>query len=128
MIFGKRLKELRLTKARIGLRRFAEKISMQPSTLSEIERGLIPPPKCRKWINHLSDLLGLTPNSKEETELYELWSQPFVMQELPENMLPSPLTHKSDGTLMSTDELIDLTNSINSRAKEHNKRAKEYNR
>ena len=48
MFFGKKLKELRLNKAKVGLRKFADQIGMSPSELSDIEYGYVSPPSCTK--------------------------------------------------------------------------------
>lgn len=128
MFFGKKLKEFRLNLVNMGLHNFAKKIGMCPLELSNIERGICSPPTCKMWIYNISIELGLEHNSLEDLELYNSWSQPFVMQKMSENVIVSPLSHKSDGTILTTEEYIDLNEHINSIAREHNKRAEEYNK
>ena len=128
MFFGKKLKELRLKHANMGLHNFANHIKMDVLFCSKMERGLIPPPPCKKWINGMIDYLNLAHDSEEAIELYELWAEPFVMQKMDENILPSPLVHKSDGTKLTEYELKSLTDHINSVGREHNKMAEEYNK
>ena len=128
MFFGEKLREFRLNYAKMGLHKFAQKIGMSVSELSNIERGIHPPPKCKKWIHNMSIKLGLEFNSLEDLELYYLWSEPFVMQKMDEDIMISPLTHKSDGTQLTGDEFVALHEHINSISKKHNKIADDYNR
>ena len=128
MFFGKKLKELRLEYAKEGLRKFPDKIYMCPSEYSKMERGLIPPPKCKKWIFEIITALNLGPENKEALELYDLWSEPFVMQKMNENFVCSPFTHKSDGTPLTAEEFIGFNEHINSIGRNHNKVAEEYNK
>ena len=127
MFFGKKLKELRLKYAKMGLHNFAEEAKMSVLLYSEIERGLVPPPPSKKWINDMIDLLQMEEGCLESVFLYDLWDKPFVMQKMHDNVVCSPLTHKSDGTPLTTEEYLKLNEHINSVARKHNKIADEYN-
>jgi len=54
------------------------------------------------------------------------WSQPFIMQEMPEFGFPF-FIHHSDGSSFSEDELICLHKNLEVTRKEHNRKAAEYN-
>jgi len=128
IFFGKKLKEFRLKYAKKGLRGFSvDIIKMCPSEYSKIERGLVPPPPCKKWIYGVIDLFNLEHDSSEALELYNLWAEPFVMQKMSENIVISPLTSKTDGTQLTTEEFINLNKHINAISKKHNKVAEKYN-
>ena len=127
MFFGKKLKELRLKYASMGLHNFANKMEMSVLLYSEIERGLVPPPPSKKWIGDIMVSLNMEFGCLDAVELYDLWEKPFVMQKMNENVVCSPLTHKSDGTLLNKEEFKSLHDHINDVAKKHNKMADEYN-
>lgn len=57
--FGEFLRAQRL-RAGFGLRTFAEAAGLQPSNLSNIEHGRIPPPQDKATLEGLAELLGLT--------------------------------------------------------------------
>jgi hypothetical protein len=128
MFFGKKLKELRIKHAKQGLRRFSDTVDMCPSQYSEMERGIVPPPPCKKWIYGIIDILGLKHDDPEAIELYDLWGEPFVMQKMRDDGIVSPLAHKSDGTPLTKDEYLKLNEYINSIGREHNKIADGYNK
>jgi len=128
MFFGKKLKELRLEYAKMGLHKFSNHVNMSASQYSQIERGLVPPPPCKKWISGIIDSFNIEHNSLEALELYNLWGEPFVMQKMEVDVIVSPLTHKTDGTKLTTEEYLNLNEYINSIGKKHNKIAKEYNK
>lgn len=69
--FGEFLRAQRL-KAGFGLRTFAEAAGLQPSNLSSIEHGRIPPPQNRKTLARLADLLNLPEGSPERERLFDL--------------------------------------------------------
>lgn len=128
MFFGKKLKELRLEYAGMGLRKFSNHIGMSPSQYSQTERGIVPPPPCKKWIAGMIDSLNIEHDSLEALELYNLWDEPFVMQKMNENVIVSPLSHKSNGTRLTTEEYININEHINSIGRKHNKVAEGYNK
>jgi len=70
--FGGLLKKLRVEKAGIGLRTFADLINMKPSNLSNIERDRIAPPASRKAIDIICNALGLPVNAPEREEFFDL--------------------------------------------------------
>lgn len=126
MIFGQKLKELRLSNAEMGLRKFAREIGMKPSELSDIERGYAPPPKNSNWLFMIAEKLKLGDLTSEQMDFHILWSQPFVMQFMEENGF-IPHATATDGHTLNVEELDNLSSYINERAKEHNKKAREYN-
>jgi hypothetical protein len=127
VFFGKKLKELRLEHGKMGLHFFAEEIQMDVLLYSNIERGLVPPPPCKKWIYEMIGFLNLEQDSKEALELYKLWAEPFVMQKMHTNVVCSPFTHKTDGTPLTAEEYLGLNKHINDIGEKHNKNADRYN-
>ena len=71
MTFGEFLHAQRL-KAGFGLRTFAEAADLQPSNLSSIEHGRVPPPQNRRTLARLADLLNLANGSPERERLFDL--------------------------------------------------------
>jgi transcriptional regulator with XRE-family HTH domain len=71
MTFGEFLRAQRL-KAGLGLRAFAEAAGLQPSNLSNIEHGRIPPPQDREILNRIADLLNLVEESADRATLFDL--------------------------------------------------------
>lgn len=126
MFFGQKLKELRVKHAKIGLRRFAEITCMKPSELSKIEHGYVPPPKNSNWLFMIADRLKLEDFTEEQMDFFILWKKPFVMQLMEEDGFA---VHglMSDGTSADGDKLVELSEYIQNRAKEHNRKAREYN-
>ncbi len=70
--FGQLLKKIRVEEANIGLRRFAELVDLQPSNLSNIERGKIPPPANKQTLDRICDGLGLSSTDPHRAELFDL--------------------------------------------------------
>lgn len=126
MYFGKKLKQFRLYKAKIGMRNFAQKIGMDCSQYSKIEGGYEKPPRGIVWFNMISDALTLDNPSDGRRELFDLFSEPFVMQKMPENVMINHAT-KTNGEIVTTEELVNISEYINNIAIEHNKKADEYN-
>jgi transcriptional regulator with XRE-family HTH domain len=137
MFFGKKLKEIRLD-AKMGVRKFAEKIDINASTLYKIERGYEHPrlnriesdylyPVGDLILDRIKRLLVDVVEEKKIEELYRLYEEPFVMQKMQENVVVSPLTAKTDGTQLTTEEHMDINDYINDIAREHNKKADIYN-
>ena len=69
--FGEFLRAQRL-RAGFGLRAFAEAAGMQPSNLSNVEHGRIPPPQDRGALDEIADLLGLTEGVEARARLFDL--------------------------------------------------------
>ena len=127
MFFGKKLKELRLNRAGTGVHKFAEAMEMCPSDLSYIEHGYMEYPRDKEWLFKLQDIFKFLDYHSDCIELFRLWSQPFVMQKMDEDIFPSPFASKTDGTLLTKKELKDMYLFLQNNAKEHNKKADEYN-
>ena len=127
MFFGKKLKELRLKHSKKGLRNFALEIEIKPTELSNIELGYNKPPDDTYLLHKIITAFNISSHHKDWLELMILYRRPFVMQLMDENMMPSPLTHKSDGTPLTKSEFISLAEHVNNIAKEHNKKAREHN-
>lgn len=127
MFFGKKLKDVRL-KSGIGLREMSKKLDMAPSKYCNIEHGYEKPPYWKLFLARFVTRLGKDNISWEDKEeLYYLAQEPFVMQKMPEYRMIAHAT-KSDGSMATPDDLINLSDYINDRAKEHNKKAEEYNK
>jgi transcriptional regulator with XRE-family HTH domain len=69
--FGEFLRAQRL-RAGFGLRAFAEAAGMQPSNLSNVEHGRIPPPQDRGALDEIAELLGLSEGTEARTRLFDL--------------------------------------------------------
>lgn len=69
--FGSFLRKKRL-EAGYGLRAFAMVIEMQPSNLSNIERGKIPPPQDSERLEQIARALGIEENSDDWGRLFDL--------------------------------------------------------
>jgi len=122
--FGEELRKARL-ESRMGLHRFSDKLGICPSILSSIERGYEKPPQDKEWLENIFNTLEADEDTKKR--LNESQKMPFVMQKMNENIVLSPLTHKSDGTSLTGEEFLKLHEHINGVAIEHNKKADEYN-
>jgi len=128
MFFGEKLREMRI-KAKMGRHKFkdAMETTLNVVELSDIEHGYAPPPDCGRQMAQFRKALKMSFNDPDWQELIRLREEPFVMQEMPENVVLSPLTHKSDGTRLTEDEFRGLHEHINNIAKEHNEKARNYN-
>ena len=80
--FGQLLKKLRIEKANIGLRRFAELVELQPSNLSNIEQSKIPPPANSKMIKRICDTLGLSKSDPLRSKFFDL-AAPYKSNRIP---------------------------------------------
>ncbi len=69
--FGEYLRACRL-RSGFGLRVFAEAIEMQPSNLSNVEHGRIPPPQDLGILGRIAETLGYPGGSKERDRLFDL--------------------------------------------------------
>ncbi len=69
--FGSFLRKKRL-EAGYGLRAFATAIEMQPSNLSNIERGKIPPPQDRERLEQIARALDIEEDSGDWGRLFDL--------------------------------------------------------
>ena len=99
-VFGAYLRELRL-KAGCGLRKFAELAGFQPSNLSNLERGKLPPPRDPERLEEMADALGLAEGSRERQKLYDLAAQ-AQKAPLPADVQPYARSHKLVPVLLRT--------------------------
>lgn len=129
MFFGKKLRELRIHK-KMGIHKFKDAMgtTFNVSELYDIEMGYAPSPDCGRFMAQIKKALEMGDEEPDWVELLNLrYHQPFVMQRMAEGMIPSPLTHKSDGTYLTEEEHTGLADYINNIAIEHNKKADAYN-
>ncbi len=126
MLFGQKIRELRL-KSKMGLRRFSDKIKVRASFLSDLEHGYIPFSKESKWIFFMIENLEIE-DTMDEMELLKLWQEPFVMQKMSENFIPSVFTHTTDGKRLTEEKFRELCEWFDNKTLEHNKKADEYNK
>jgi len=121
--FGEYLRACRL-KAGYGLRVFAEAVEMQPSNLSNVEHGRIPPPQDLGTLTRLAEALGFPEGSKERERLFDL-AVVAKRQKLPADVaafaartpgIPVILRTLQNRRL-SKKEIEDLTRYINRRLK-----------
>jgi transcriptional regulator with XRE-family HTH domain len=70
--FGQLLKKIRIEEANIGLRSFAELVELQPSNLSNMERGKIPAPANKETLDRICDALGLSSADPRKAALFDL--------------------------------------------------------
>lgn len=129
MFFGKKLREMRLKYAKLGIHHFLKKIDIDvnASEYNYIEHGYICPPDSEAFMKSIQNAFGVDDDNEEWKELCRLKQEKFVMQLMPEDVVISPLTHKTDGSYLTNDDLFRLNSYINHVAKEHNKKAREYN-
>ena len=128
MLFGEKLKELRLNRAKMGLREFANHIDIKPSELSDLERGHAKPPDDDKWYWKIVYALGIQSDLPEQMVFKKLWKKPFVMQYMTEGLPKIPFPpHDKDGNYVPVDKVIGLSQWLNDEAVEHNKKARKYN-
>ncbi len=69
--FGAYVKQLRLDR-KLGLREFAQRVQVDPSNYSKLERGLLFPPDSEDRLVVYEQALGLEANSPETRELRRL--------------------------------------------------------
>lgn len=70
--FGELLRIIRIEEAKVGLRKFARLIDLQPSNLSDIERGVKSPPANKKQLDLICDTLGLSAIDPRREQLFDL--------------------------------------------------------
>ena len=71
LTFGGFVKDLRI-KSSLTLREFCRVSNMDPSNWSKIERGLLSPPKSRRILQGLTEVLKLKEGSEEYNTLFDL--------------------------------------------------------
>ena len=82
--FGEYIKELR-AKRRISLRKFCTELEYDPSNWSKIERGVLPPPKSRDFLNRIAEILTITPESDEYYYIFDSAVAAHIPMELVED-------------------------------------------
>ena len=130
MFFGKKLKELRLKHARMGLHNFHKAMgtTLTVIDLFNIEHGYAPPPDCGRFMAQIHAALNIPSDHEDWIELRDLrYNEPFVMQEMDEEV---SVRHAlmSDGSSADLKTLKKVSNHIRNVAKKHNKKAEEYNK
>ena len=125
MFFGYKLKEIRLKRG-YGLRVFADKMKMRCSTLSDIEHGYSPPPDNHEWILKVIEKLDLEQTDQEAVELGYSCSQHFIMQKMPEHIIPVH-ARTTDGSRYTSKDLEKLRNFLDEITEQHNKKVDKYN-
>ncbi len=121
--FGEYLRACRL-KAGYGLRVFAEAIEMQPSNLSNVEHGRIPPPQDLGTLTRIAEALGFPEGSKERERLFDL-AVAAKKQKLPADVAAFAAKTPGIPVILRTlqnrrlgkKEIEDLANYINRRLK-----------
>ncbi len=139
MIFGQKLKEIRLKYAEMGLRKFSGAIDMKASELSNIEQGYAPYPD-DEIFGRMHHACGTIIND-DWSELVRLREQPFVMQKMGEEGMIFHATKRIqegeegytseeddyDTRPATPEECVGISEWFNNRAREHNEKADEYN-
>jgi len=82
--FGRFLKEMRVRKG-LALREFCRLVNVDPSNWSKVERGLLPPPKSRKVVSDIANVLLLEKDSDDWHTLFDL----AAIGNIPKDLLPS---------------------------------------
>ncbi len=86
--FGQRLKNLRLSQ-KITLRRFCTENGFDPSFVSKVERGILPPPKDEAILKRYAKALNLKENSGE-------WYEFLDMAEVENGSIPHDLVEEKE--------------------------------
>jgi transcriptional regulator with XRE-family HTH domain len=81
MTFGTFIKDARL-KTGLTLREFCRIMRVDPGNWSKIERGILPPPKSKKVLGKIADVLKLGEGSEEWHELFDLATISFIPPDL----------------------------------------------
>ncbi|MCI0481695.1 MAG: helix-turn-helix domain-containing protein [Candidatus Dadabacteria bacterium] len=84
MKFGDFVKYLRMEKL-LTLREFCRKAEIDPSNWSKIERGILSPPKSKKVLKEIANVLQVKEGSDQWHTLFELASISFIPAELLED-------------------------------------------
>jgi transcriptional regulator with XRE-family HTH domain len=72
--FGEFLKQKRLEN-KMGLRKFARIVNIDPSYIIRIERGTVPPPGEKETLDFFAEALDFAPDSDEYKKLFDLSAQ-----------------------------------------------------
>jgi transcriptional regulator with XRE-family HTH domain len=79
--FGEFIKELRIRKE-ITLREFCRRANLDPSNWSKVERGLLPPPKSKKILEEIAQILKLKKDEDDYYFLFDMAALSFIPKEL----------------------------------------------
>jgi len=82
--FGEFIKSLRI-KNEITLREFCRQINVDPSNWSKIERGIQTPPKSKKFLEAIAEILKLKKGEEDYFLLFDLAALSFIPNELIED-------------------------------------------
>jgi len=117
--FGEFLRRARL-EAGYGLRTFAVTVGLQPSNLSNIERGKISPPQKADRLKVIAETLGFEEGSKNRQRLFDLAADykkgaiPPDVKEVAAKMKGIPVLLRTiDNKRLSAKQLRELTDYVN---------------
>ncbi|MCX6234622.1 MAG: helix-turn-helix transcriptional regulator [Bacteroidetes bacterium] len=82
--FGEFIKSLRI-KNEITLREFCRQIKGDPSNWSKIERGKLPPPKSKKFLEEIAEIVKLKNGEDDYFLLFDLAALSFIPNDLIED-------------------------------------------
>lgn len=83
MTFGEFVRVRRI-EAELSLREFCKRLETDPSNWSKIERGLLPPPDNRDFLEKIAKVLGLRKGSSEWYSIFDLAS--LAQQKIPDDV------------------------------------------
>jgi transcriptional regulator with XRE-family HTH domain len=116
-MFGNFIKQERLALG-LSLRRFCQKLELDPSNWSKVERGILPPPKDEVFLERLAGLLQIEVGSPKWQELSDLAHvdrgeiPEYVMQDQELVELLPILFRTIDSIKPTRKEIIQLLESI----------------
>jgi transcriptional regulator with XRE-family HTH domain len=117
--FGMFLRQARL-RAGYGLRAFAFAVGLQPSNLSNIERGKISPPQAAERLRLMAEALGIIEGSAEWNKLFDLAAQykegtlPPDIKEVASSKKGIPILLRTvDNKKLTEKQLRELTEYVN---------------
>jgi transcriptional regulator with XRE-family HTH domain len=79
--FGEYVKAVR-SQNRISLRKFCLELDYDPSNWSKIERGVLPPPKSKSFLERIAEILHLKEGTEEYYYLFDSAAAAHVPHEL----------------------------------------------
>jgi transcriptional regulator with XRE-family HTH domain len=79
--FGEFIKELRI-RNEITLREFCRKANVDPSNWSKVERGKLPPPRSKEFLNGIAEILRLNKDMDDYYLLFDLAALSYLPEEL----------------------------------------------
>ena len=117
MTFGEFIRKKRLDDG-LSLREFCKRLEIDPSNWSKIERGLLPPPDDREYLNEIAKTIKIEKQSTEWYKLFDLAS--IARKKIPDDVYAnkdfiSALPHffkRARGENMTDEELNKIMNLI----------------